>query len=64
MDEQALQDVAGFIASRDDPIGKVLEVEKLIEIQKDLGVSFDSEEQAPVDRLLKLEDRDIGDLAK
>ncbi|MCI55793.1 hypothetical protein A2U01_0077044, partial [Trifolium medium] len=29
MDDQALQDVEGLIASRDDPIGKVLEVEKL-----------------------------------
>ncbi|MCI66953.1 hypothetical protein A2U01_0088211, partial [Trifolium medium] len=40
MGEQSLQDVEGFLAARDDPGGRLLEAEKLFEIQQDLGLSF------------------------
>ncbi|MCI27607.1 hypothetical protein A2U01_0048806, partial [Trifolium medium] len=64
MDEQFLQDVEGFLAARHDPGGRRLEAEKLFEIQQDLGLSFHPKEQPPVDILMKMEDREICELAK
>jgi hypothetical protein len=62
--EHSLIDVAGFLEAREDPGGKLLEAEKLVEIQKDLGVSFNPADQVPVDRLLKMEERDRVELAQ
>ncbi|MCI19407.1 hypothetical protein A2U01_0040563, partial [Trifolium medium] len=64
MEEQVLQETEPPIVTREDPACKAREVEKLIEIQQDLGVSFDLNQQSPVDILLKMEDRDRRDLAK
>jgi hypothetical protein len=64
MGDHSLHDVEGFLASRGDPGGALLEAENLIQLQQDLGVSFNPNEQVPIDRLLQMEDRDRKDLAK
>jgi hypothetical protein len=63
MGEHSIRDVEGFLAAREDGGGNVLEAEKLVQIQQDLGVSFNSSEQVPVDRLQKMEERDRSELA-
>ncbi|MCI17968.1 hypothetical protein A2U01_0039119, partial [Trifolium medium] len=56
--EGSIQDVEGFIASREDPICKVQEAEKIIQVQQALGLNFDSQDQLPTDKLVSMEDRD------
>ncbi|MCH86280.1 DUF4283 domain protein [Trifolium medium] len=62
--EHSLQDVDGFLTSRDDPVCKTLEAEALITVQQDLGILFNSADEIPTDRLINLEDRDRNELAK
>jgi hypothetical protein len=64
LNEDNLQDVQGFLHSREDPGGKIKEAEQLIEIQQELGVIFDTNKQASVDLLLKMEDRDRNELVQ
>jgi hypothetical protein len=64
LEEDSLNDVGGFIASRDDPVGKVHEAEKLLQIQQNLGLSFDPNVLIPVDKVVLMEDRDRSELAK
>jgi hypothetical protein len=63
MGDHSLHDVEGFLASRGDPGGVLLEAEKLTQLQQDLRVSFNPNEQVPIDCLLQMEDRDRKDLA-
>jgi hypothetical protein len=63
LNEGSIHDVDGFIASREDPVCRVQEAEKVIEVQQDLGISFDPNDQPPVDRLITMEDRDRKELA-
>jgi hypothetical protein len=60
----SLQDVEGFIASRNDPGCRIQEAEKLIQSQQALGICFDPSEQIPVDKLIAMEERDRDELAK
>jgi hypothetical protein len=63
LNEGSIHYVDGFIASREDPVCRVQEAEKLIEVQQALGISFDPNDQPPVDRLITMEDRDRKELA-
>ncbi|GAU47008.1 hypothetical protein TSUD_244370 [Trifolium subterraneum] len=49
MDEHTILHVEGFQAARQDPAYRAREAEKLIEIQQAIGVSFDSNEHAPME---------------
>ncbi|MCI14751.1 hypothetical protein A2U01_0035883 [Trifolium medium] len=57
MGADSLEDVEGFNTSRLLPNSKRLEGEKLLEIQAELGINFDSREY-PIGRMVELEDRD------
>jgi hypothetical protein len=64
LQDGSLQDVDGFIASREDPGSRFLEAEKLIQTQQALGICFDPTEQMPVGKLIAMEERDRDELAK
>jgi hypothetical protein len=58
MAEEDLNDVDEFVVKRRSPEAKRLEVEELLQIQKDLGTSFDLREQNITARMIDHEDRD------
>jgi hypothetical protein len=62
--EESLQDVEGFIASRDNPAVHVLEAEKLLGEQEIVGFSFEQQEPAPIARMVGMEVRDRDEFAK
>ncbi|MCI38801.1 hypothetical protein A2U01_0060030, partial [Trifolium medium] len=62
--EESLQDVDGYIAARVSSIAKNLEAEKLLTIQKELGMKFDSREAVPIGRMVNLEVRDRDEFEK
>ncbi|MCI12325.1 hypothetical protein A2U01_0033429, partial [Trifolium medium] len=64
LNEHSMQDVEGFLSARETTDFKTLEAEKLALAQQDLGIHFDTVEGVPIDRLIIMEDRDRGELAK
>jgi hypothetical protein len=58
LDEEAIKDVEGFIATQDSPLIQNLEAHKLLDNQQELGFNFDPKEALPVIRLVNLEGRD------
>jgi hypothetical protein len=63
LNDDSLLDVDGFLESRNDPVVKLQEAEKLIQVQQELGICFDSNIPIPTDHLVCMEERDRGELA-
>jgi hypothetical protein len=62
--EESLQDVEGYLASRDNPAVNVLEAEKLLGEQQKVGFNFDQQEPAPIARMVGMEGKDREEFAK
>ncbi|KAK2384353.1 hypothetical protein QL285_071706 [Trifolium repens] len=62
--EESLQDVNGFLASRDNPESKILEAKKLMCEQQELGFSFDHNLEEPIGRMVGMEGRDRSEFLK
>jgi hypothetical protein len=62
LNEESLNDVEGFKATRDDPVVMGLEAAKLLENQQVFGMNFDNNEELPVDRMVTMEVRDRSKL--
>jgi hypothetical protein len=60
--DDSLLDVDGFLESRKDPVVKIQEAEKLIQVQQELGIYFDPNIPIPTGQLVCMEDN-RGDLA-
>ncbi|WJX69159.1 hypothetical protein P8452_53444 [Trifolium repens] len=62
--DESLQDVEGFLAARDNPEGKILEAQKLLDEQLQLGFTFDHQVEKPIARMVGMEDRDREECVK
>jgi hypothetical protein len=56
--------VEGYLASRANPLAKTLEAEKLLSDQQHMGFTFDQQSEAQIGRMVVMEDRDRGEVAK
>ncbi|CAJ2637211.1 unnamed protein product [Trifolium pratense] len=58
LDEESLQNVDGFLATRDNQLANKQEANKLLQVQKTLGVVFHGTEEEQVERMVNMEVRD------
>jgi hypothetical protein len=52
--DESLQDVEGFLAAQDNPEGKILEAQQLIDEQLQLGFTFDHQVEKPIGRMVDM----------
>jgi hypothetical protein len=64
LSEESLHDVDGYLAARANPLSKVLEAEKLLSDQQQLGFNFDQQSEGIIGRMVVMEDKDREEAAK
>jgi hypothetical protein len=52
------------VVACNNPDSKILEANKLLSEQQELGFNFDLREEVPIGRMLGMEDRDRGNFEK